>query len=61
MLSTNALSIFILHHRQNGICKKNLRSIQDIMCASNTAAKKYKKVCNDFPNFSILTKSATPE
>ena len=59
MLSTNALSIFILHHHQNGICNKNLRSIQDIISASEPSAKKYKKVCNDLPNIDILTKSAT--
>ena len=60
MLSTNAVSIFILHHHQNGIFNKNLRSIQDIMRASKPAAEKYKKVCDDFPNLAIPTKSATP-
>ena len=59
MLSTNALSIFILHHHQKGICNNNIRSIQDIMRASEPAKKKYKKVCEDFPNLAILTKSAT--
>ena len=43
MLSTNALSIFILHHHQKGICNNNIRSIQDIMRASEPAAKKYKR------------------
>ena len=60
MLSTNTLSVFILHHHQNGICNKNLSLIQDIMRASEPAANKYKKVCDDFPNLAILTKSATP-
>ena len=60
MLSTNTLSVFIIHHHQNGICNKNLRLIQDIMPVSNPSAKEYKKVCNDFPNIAILTKSATP-
>ena len=60
MLSTNALSVFILHHHQNGICNKNLSLIQDIMRASKPAANKYKKVCDDFHNLAILTKSATP-
>ena len=59
MLSTNTLSVFILHHHHNEICNKNLYSIQDIMRASEPAAKKYKNVCDDFPNISILTKSAT--
>ena len=31
MIYTNALSVFILHHYLNGIGKKNLRSVQDIM------------------------------
>ena len=43
MVSTNALSVIVFHHHQNLICKKNLRSIQDIMHANETAAKKYKK------------------
>ena len=30
------------------------------MRASEPAAKKYKKVCKDFPNIAILAKSATP-
>ena len=29
------------------------------MRASKTAAKRYKKVCDDFPNIAILAKSAT--
>ena len=60
MLSTNALSVFILHHLQNGICNKNLHLIQDIMCARNPYDKNHKKVCNDFPNLAIITKSAIP-
>ena len=30
------------------------------MHASEPAAEKYKRVCEDFPNLAILTKSATP-
>ena len=30
------------------------------MHASKPAAKKYKRICEDFPNLVILTKSATP-
>ena len=59
MLSTNALSVFILHYHQNGICNKNHCSIQYIMRANEPAAKKYKKFCDDFPNLAILTKSTT--
>ena len=59
MLSNNTLSVFVLHHIQNGICNKNILLVQDIMCVSKPASKKYKKVCNDFPNLVILTKSAT--
>ena len=59
MLSSNALSVFILHHYLNGLGDINLCSIQDIMRASEPAKKKYKKVCEDFPNLAILTKSAT--
>ena len=60
MLSTNTLSVFILHHHLNVLRNKNLRSIQEIMRARNPDDKKYKKFCEDFPNIAILTKSATP-
>ena len=60
MISTNALSVFILHHHLNGIGNKNLCSVQYVMRASKPAAKKYKRVCEYFPNIAILTKSATP-
>ena len=59
MLSTNALSVFILHHHQNGLCNKNLCSIQYILGAIEPAAKKEKEVFEDFPNLAILTKSTT--
>ena len=58
MISTNALSVFILYHNLIGIGNKNLSSIQDAMCASEPAVEKYKRVCGDFPNIAILTKSA---
>ena len=59
MISTNALSVFLLHHHLNGLGNKNLRSIQDAMRASDPATEKFKRVCEDFPNLNILTKSAT--
>ena len=43
MLSTNALSVFILHHHQNRICNKNLHSIKHIMRRSEMDAEKYKR------------------
>ena len=58
MISTKALSVFILHYHLNRLGKKNCRSIQKTMRASDLAAKKYKKVCEDFSNLTILTKSA---
>ena len=58
MISTNALSVFILRHHLNGLGNKNTRSIQEIICASEPSTKKYKKGCEDFPNLAILTKSA---
>ena len=59
MIFTYALSLFILQHHINRLGNKNLSSIQEIMCTSEPAAKKFKKVCEDFPNLAILTKSAT--
>ena len=60
MISTNPLSVFILHHHTNGISNKNLCSIQEVMRASKPSAEKYKRVGEDFTHIAILTKSATP-
>ena len=60
MISTNALSVFIFHHHQKVICKKNLCSIQEIMRTSDTAFERYKKVYNNLPSIVIPTKSVTP-
>ena len=60
MISTNDLSVFILHHRLNGLGNKNLRSVKDVMRAIEPAADKFKRVCEDFPNLAILAKSSMP-
>ena len=60
MIYTNVLSVFKIHHHLNGLGNKNLRLIQEIMHTSEPATENYKKVCEDYPNFAILTKSATP-
>ena len=51
-----------VNHRPTALIlsNNNIRSIQEIICASETAAEKYKRICRDFPNLAILTKSATP-
>ena len=59
-ISNNASYMFLLHHHINGTGNKNLSSIQYVIRASEPAAEKLKKFCKDFPNFAILTKSATP-
>ena len=60
MISSNALSIFLLHHSFNGLGNKNICSVQEAMRASEPATEKYKNVCEDFPNLGILTKTSTP-
>ena len=60
MISSNALSVFLLHHPLNGIVNKNLCSVQEVIHASEPATDKYKNVCEDLPNLGILTKSSTP-
>ena len=60
IISTKSLSVFIFHNNQNGICNKNPSSIKEIMCMSYLAFDKYKKVCDNLPNPSILSNSATP-
>ena len=59
MTSSNALSTFILHYYINGLCDKNLRSIQDFMRTRKPASTKFIHVCKDSPNTAILTKSIT--
>ena len=60
MIFTNVLSVFLLHHHLNGLGNKNLCLVQEVMCTSEPAADKFNKVCEDFPNLAILTKSSTP-
>ena len=60
MISSNALSVFLLHHPLNRLGNENLCSIQEVMRASEPDADKYKNVCKDFSNLGILTKSFTP-
>ena len=60
MISSHALSTFIIHHDINGLYDKNLRSIQYLMFTSKPAGKKIKHVWDYFPNLAILTKSAIP-
>ena len=61
MISTNDLSVFLLHHHINRLRNKNLRFVQNVMRASEPAADKFKTVCENFPNIAILTKSYTPD
>ena len=59
MISTNALSVFLLHHHLNGLENKNIRLVQEVMRGSEPAADKFENICEDFPNLAILTKSST--
>ena len=60
MISSHALSAFLLHHLLNGLGNAILRSVREAMRASKPATKKYKNVCENFPNLGILTKSSMP-
>ena len=60
MISTNSLSVFLLHHHLNGLINKNICSFQDMMRAGKPVTDKFKRVCRDFSNLAILTKSYTP-
>ena len=59
MISTNALSVFILHHHLNILRNEDIRSVQEVMRASEQATDKFKNICEDFPNLVILTKIST--
>ena len=60
MISSHALSSFLIHHFLNGLRNANRRSIQEAVRASKPATEKYKNVCEGFPNLGILTISSTP-
>ena len=60
IISTHALSLFLLKNDQNGVFNRNLRSIQESMCSDKPTGSKFKQVCTYFPNIALLTKSAMP-
>ena len=49
MISTNALSVFLLYHHLNRLGNENLRLVQEVMHACKPAADKLNNVCDDFP------------
>ena len=52
--------IFLLDYDHNGICNSNIHPIQYMMLSDEPSGAKFKRVCADFPNIVLLTKSATP-
>ena len=60
MISSHALSAFLLDHPINGLGNANLWSVQEAIRAIVPAMEKFKDICNDFPNLAILTKRSTP-
>ena len=57
-ISSHALSAFLLHHPLNGLGNSNIRSVEEVMRASEPATEKYKNVYEYFPNLDILTKNS---
>ena len=60
MMSTNALSIFILRLDQKRVFNRILSSIQELMRMSKLVNKKFKHAWKYFPNTNILTKIPIP-
>ena len=60
MISSHALSAFLLNHPLNGLGNSNLRSVQEVIRASKPVTEKFMDICTDFPNLALLTKSSTP-
>ena len=44
MVSTNALSIYILQHKQNYIFEQNIRSIQETMRSDKPYGSEFKRI-----------------
>ena len=61
MISSHTLSAFLIDHPLNGLGNAHLRLVEEAMLASMPATEKFKNVCEDFPNWAILTKSSTPD
>ena len=57
MISTNALSIYILPQEHTEICEQDLCSIQYAMHSDEPAGSKLKLVRTDSPNPAVLTKT----
>ena len=53
--------LFLLKHDQNVVRNRNLHSIYKFMRSDKLAGGKFKRVCADLPNITILAKSTTPE
>ena len=60
MISSNFLTVFLLHHLLNVLRNENLCSVWEVIHANELAVDKYKNICEDFPNPGILTKISTP-
>ena len=60
MISSHAVSAFLLNHPLNGLGNANLWSMQEAIRVSVPAIDKFKDICNNFPNLAILMKSSTP-
>ena len=56
MINYNTSSLLLPKHDHNGVFNQNLRSIQELIHVNDTAGIKFKCVCADLPNISILTK-----
>ena len=57
---TNNLPLFIHKQNQNGVCVRNICLIQESMHSAKPSVSKFKRVCADSPNLTLITKSATP-
>ena len=60
MVSTNAPSLLLLEHDQNGVCNRNIRLIKELIRLDDPAGSNFKGVSAYTPNLTLLTKSATP-
>ena len=60
IISTNALSLFLLKYDKNGFCNRNIHSIKYLMHSDDPDGNKFKNLCTDFPNLALIIKTATP-
>ena len=56
MIDSKTLSLFLLKNEWSRVCNHNISFIQKSMHSNNPSRIKFRFICKDLPNLTILTK-----